>query len=171
MNKGRFSLLSLFGAVTFASLGCLALVITPSYVWASVAWTVTIAILAGCLVGCFFGTKQSRAYCAGFTLLGFGHMILFLAPWFDDHTGELLATRHIVDYVGRKMGHNVPDHTNVPGIWLNLSHAEYGSNSSSLYLAYVVTGQSLMTLVVALLGGLIGRWFARQRPTDRSGAA
>ncbi len=88
-------------------------------------------------------------------------MILFFAPWFDDHTGELLLTRHIVDYAGGKLGHKVSDHVSMPGIWHNLKHSEGGQIPSYTYLAYVVVGQSLMTVVVGLIGGWLSNRFLR----------
>jgi hypothetical protein len=156
MPQLRFTLPAMFVAVAFAAVGCAAMV-NPSYLWASGIWTATMAVLAGSLVGCFSGTRTARAFCAGFALYGCGHMLLFFAPWFDDHTGELLFTRQAVDYVGGKLGHKVAQHVSMPGIWHNLKHAESGQSASYNYLAYVVIGQSLMTLVVALVGGLLGR--------------
>src|SRR5688572_20881215 len=143
MSKASFTLVSLFGAVMFAAIACAAMA-KPSYAWASAVWTATVTILAGSLIGCFFGTRQSRAFSAGFAVFGWGHMILFIAPWFDDHTGELLITRHLVDYIGLKFGHEVVEHATMPGIWSNLKHAEHGHIPAYVYLAYIVIAQSLV---------------------------
>jgi hypothetical protein len=159
----RFSLLGLFIAVAFLALGCAAMA-KPSYAWASGIWTATMLVLAASLIGCFYGTRQTRAFCVGFAIFGCGHMILSLAPWFDDYTGELLFTRHMLDYVGGKLGHRVAVHEQMPGIWRNLPSSAISESLELAYLAYVVIGQSILTLAVGLLGGLIGRRLARQRP-------
>jgi hypothetical protein len=167
MSSLRFSLLAMFVAVAVAAVGCAAMV-KPSYVCASAVWTATMAVLAGSLVGCCCGTPRSRAFCAGFALFGWGHMILFFAPWFDDHTGDLLFTRHIVDYIGGKLGYKVASHITMPGIWHNLKWAEAGTSGSFVYLAYVVIGQSLLTIVIGLLGGVLGRYLhSRSQPAAR----
>jgi hypothetical protein len=52
-------------------------------------------------------------------------------------------------------------------VWDELPNVRFG-DYFSLYPFYLIIGQSLMTLVVALLGGLIGRCLARQRPDERT---
>jgi hypothetical protein len=169
MSKGRFTLLSLFGAVTFAAVAG-ASIAKPSYLWVGIVWTLTTAILGGATLGCFFANGRSRGLCAGFALFGWAHMVLALAPWFDHHTGEVLLTRQVVDYIGVKAGHNVYDYQIMPGIWEALELAQSGTDAHT-YLSFVIISQSLMTLVVALLGGLVGRYLARQRPDERAESA
>ncbi len=93
-------------------------------------------------------------------------MILFFAPWFDNHTGELLFTRQVVDYAGKALGHRVVSHWLMHGIWDYLANAEQGGSPESVYRAYVVIGQSLMTVVVGLFGGFIGQYFFRSPATQ-----
>jgi hypothetical protein len=75
MSKGRFTLLSLFGAVTFAAVGCAAMV-QPSLVWTSAIWTVVITLLTGAAIRCFYTADRRRAFYIGFSVFGWGHMIL-----------------------------------------------------------------------------------------------
>ncbi len=152
MPKFRFSLLVMFVAIALVAVGCAAMV-KPSYAWASAIWTIAMAPLAGSMIGCFYGTRQSRAFCAGFACFGWGHMVLCFAPWFESHTGELLFTRSILSFVGERLGHG---EYRAGGIWNQILGFNY-TDKGFVYFTFIIIGQSLMTLLIALLGGLLGQ--------------
>ena len=83
-------------------------------------------------------------------------MILALGPWFDDTTGELLLSRQLLGWVGALLGHDVHTVQDMPGIWSNLAFSNAGGY---IDLAYLVIGHSLIAIGLALMGGLMGRWF------------
>ena len=86
-------------------------------------------------------------------------MILALGPWFDDTTGEFLLTRQLLDWVSVLLGHEVSTLSEMPGIWHDLPWSYDNGSSSYVYLDYLVAGNSLITIGLAYLGGLLGRWF------------
>jgi hypothetical protein len=96
-------------------------------------------------------------------------MALTLGPWFDDNTGELLLTRLLLDSIGLQLGYYVPDHTAIPGIWVNLPHAQGQPPSRDVfhYALFLVSGHSLIAIMVALGAGFLGRvlYASRERPS------
>ena len=99
--------------------------------------------------------NRSRAFWLGFSVLGWEHMILALAPWFDDHTGELILTRQLLDMLGHALGHDVTEPGAMSGILYNMSWASTGDGYT--YLTYLVSGQSLFTLLIAMAGGFVAQ--------------
>jgi hypothetical protein len=80
-----------------------------------------------------------------------------LAPGLDDLTGEFLVTRPLLDWLGDRLGHNVADPIEMPGIWHNLPYARNQSPAPAyVYLAYLVSGHSLIALLVGIGGGSLG---------------
>jgi hypothetical protein len=154
----QFSLFSAMILVACVAVGCVALV-RPTYLWASLTWSLTMAILALAIVVALARRGRSRCFWASFALLGWGYLVLTLAPGLDDHTGELLITRPLLDWLGSRLGHAVPDPTMVPGIWTNLPFAQPpapGSTSPFGYFAYLVSGHCLIALLVGIGGGSLG---------------
>ena len=143
MPNMPFSLLTAFGVVTFFAVSFAAMA-RPSSLWASIVWTATMVTLGSALLGCIFGSKRWRAYYAGFSFFGIAHMTLLFGPWFRDHTADVLVTSHIADYIA-----------------LSLDQRKLSGFQRVTYPAFIVIVQSILTVVVALLGGLIGRFISR----------
>lgn len=163
--KPQFSIRSLLWLLTFLALSC-ALLAKPSFFAAGVVWSVSMAVLAMAVVAAVARRGDWRAFWATFAFIGWGHMILALAPWFDDHTGELILSRQLLDALGHVLGHDVADIRTMPGVWRNLSYAhDSNPTSASDYLTYVVVGQSIITLLLACIAGLFGKFlFATRDP-------
>jgi hypothetical protein len=164
----QFSLLGVMGIVAFVACACASLA-SPSFLWTSIVWTTAVAILAISVVAAVARHGESRCFWASFALFGWGYMALTLGPWFDDNTGELLPTRLMLDSIGRGLGYPVPDHTQIPGIWLNLPYAQGQPPSRDVfhYVLFLVSGHSLIAIMVALGGGFLGRvlYGSRERPS------
>ena len=166
--KPQFSLLKVLWIVAFIAF-CCATLVKPSYYWTSIVWTAAMTILAVSVVAAFARRGESRCFWASFAIFGWGYMVLSLAPWFDGHTGELLATRHVLDSLGHRLGYLVPDHSEMPGIWdsFHYAQAQHGlyvpptptAVSYVHYQLFLVSGQSLISLALALGGGYLGRFF------------
>ncbi len=154
MNSVQLSIRAVFAVTAFIAVACAALA-KPSFLWASALWTLTMAVLAMGLVAIACRRDRSRIFWMGFSLFGWGHMILTLAPWFDDNTGEFILTRQLLDLAGHALGHDVAEITTMPGIWRNLPYAS--TPGGYTYLTYLVAGQSLFTLLVATVGGFATR--------------
>ena len=164
----QFSLLGVMGIVAFVAFACASLA-SPSFFWTSIVWTTAVAILAISVVAAIARHGESRCFWASFALVGWGYMALTLGPWFDDNTGELLPTRLLLDSIGLRLGYFVPDHTEIPGIWVNLPYAQGQSPSRDVfhYVLFLVSGHSLIAIMVALGAGFLGRvlYVSRERPS------
>jgi hypothetical protein len=88
-------------------------------------------------------------------------MALTLGPWFEDHTGQLLATRLLLDTIADQLGFEVPAHSKEKGIWWGLAYAQGQPPARDLYhfFLFVVSGHSLIALAMAFGGGCLGRSF------------
>jgi hypothetical protein len=162
----RYSLLSLFGLLAFCgfTLGALA---GASYLLASVFFSFAVAVLCGAVVGVAISHGSQRAFWLAFAVFGWSHFVLSLGPWFDDHTGEFLLSRHCLDFLGSLMNQKVADHQTMPGIWLNLPYATRGSGYS--YLTFVVIGQSAITLGIGWASGAVASyWYRRSAMLEAS---
>lgn len=135
-------------------------VITPSFFWASILWSLTVAALAVGVLAAAFRRDGSQAFWCGFSLFGSGHMVLSLAPWFADRTGALIFTRLLLDRLAYMLGHEATEIPSTMGFWEALSRAASGGGYE--YLNYLVAGQSLCTLAIAVTGGFIGQYVHRQ---------
>ena len=164
----QFSLLGVMGIIAFVAFACASLA-SPSFLWTSIVWTTAVAILAISVVAAVARHGESRCFWASFALFGWGYMALTLGPWFEDNTGELLPTRLMLDSIGLRLGFDVPDHTQIPGIWLNLPYAQGQPPARDLfhYVLFLVSGHSLIAIMVALGGGFLGRvlYVPRDRPS------
>ena len=150
----QFSLLSIMILIASVAVGCVALV-RPTFLWASATWSLSVAILALAIVVALARRGRTRCFWASFALLGWGYLILTLAPGLDDLTGEFLVTRPLLDWLGDRLGHKIADPITMPGIWPNLPYARDPS-SDYVYLAYLISGHSLIALLVGIGGGSLG---------------
>lgn len=158
--KPQLSLAATLGWVGFFAVGCAALA-KPTFFWAGLLWSLVMATLGAALLAAIFRTGASRAFWVGFALFGWGHMTLALAPLLEDLTGELIFTRQILDSLARLIGHDVPSLTQTDGIWKRLPLVT--TSRGYVYPAYLVIGQSWLTIVIATCGGFVATYFhARQ---------
>jgi hypothetical protein len=114
----------------------------------------TVAILAFATVSALARRGRSRCFWSSFLLVGWGYLILTLAPGLDDSTGEFLITRLLLDWLGERLGHQVADPREMPGIWQNLPFAQ--DSPAYEYLTYLVSGHCLIALVVGIAAGALG---------------
>ena len=151
----RYSLATLLGIVSFIAVGCGALA-SSSLFMASVFFSLAVATLTAAVVGAAVTSGAARAFWIAFAVFGWMHFVLAIGPWFDDHTGELLVTRQALDRMGLAMNYDVSEHTQMPGIWLNLPYAS-GNRARSSYphLAFVVIGQCLFSVAIGWIAGAV----------------
>jgi hypothetical protein len=160
----RFSLLSLFGLVALCAVGLGGLA-SSSYLVASSFFTLTVLSLCGATVAATLASGRRRAFWLAFAIIGWVHFVLVLGPWLDDHTGEFMLSRHVIDLLGSVMGQKVADHQTMPGIWLNLPYAT--GSSSYRYLNFVVIGQCLFTLALAWTSSIVASYLYARRQNER----
>lgn len=155
MQNHQFSIRRSLAVVAFVALSCAALV-RPSFFLAGCLWAISLSGLALGLVAVICKKPPDRVFWLGYSIFGWGHMVLALAPWFDDRSGEFILTRQLLDRLGSALGHDVSDTTSMPGIWHNLPYAIDGVHYG--YLTYLVAGQSAFTILIAVAGGFASRF-------------
>jgi hypothetical protein len=137
-----------FGAVRFPTGWCL-----------SITFSMAVAALSLMAVTAIVGRGRTRAFAVGFALVGAVHLVLALTTWFDEGSGKLLLSRLILDALAHPLGHAMPSNNFVEDKGLIAAMANYTPDSPpDRYYKFIVIGQSLMTLLVALAGGAIGQW-------------
>jgi hypothetical protein len=164
----RYSLLSLFGLIAFCglTLGALA---GASYFLAGVFFSLAVTVLCGATLAAALASGAERAFWLAFAVFGWLHFVLTLAPWFDDYTGELLPSRHLLDWLGSVMHQKVADHLSMPGIWKNLPYATSGGSSTFRFLTFIVIGQSAFSVGIGWISGVIASYFFRHHKPSESG--
>jgi hypothetical protein len=95
MPRFRSSLLALFGFVTVVAVGCAALV-NPTDIWAIAVVTSTVAILTFGVLAAIFGFGETRAFWSGFSIVGWGHIVLSLILD-GTYLGSHLATLRVLE--------------------------------------------------------------------------
>jgi hypothetical protein len=75
----------------------------------------------------------------------------------------------MLDSIGDRLGYIIPEHAQIPGIWVNLPYAQGQPPIRDLfhYVLFLVSGHSLIAIMVALGGGFLGRvlYVPRERPS------
>jgi hypothetical protein len=117
-----------------------AIAIRPPIALGSVSLTITVGFLFAAILESVFRNAEERYFWTGFSIVGWGYLILVFCDGFKSEIGSQLLTSHLL-------------------VWL---HGDtYGSGRT--LLDFERFGQSLITLLVALVGGLSGRYYFRKR--------
>jgi hypothetical protein len=184
MRGFHFSLRSIFVLVSFLAVGC-GLQIYASHLSASLTFTAVLAVLLAAVPGAICHTGERRAFWAGFAAMGFVHLWLVCGSWLSpDGTGPLrdrLLTTTALHWCHEKVARTQPASVVMtggmgmsPGGGMVGSMTSMGGGSMMMpggmggmppmmavvtpdWSDFITTGQSLLTLAFAVLGGLIGR--------------
>ena len=103
----QFSLWTLAGAIIFVAIGCVG-VCRASDGWSQVLFTTALLAPLFGLVRIFYVRGASRAYAAGFVLLGWGYLLLVYGPWVGRSVQSQLATTKAMDYLHPLLMRQVP---------------------------------------------------------------
>jgi hypothetical protein len=173
----KYSLKSLFFGVTCIAVCCAALTIGTRPV-AAASMALTFVLLLSAIVFCFVSQGSKRAFWFGFSVFGWGFLMVHFLPSLET---KILPTRlsptSLVDDLLDKM-HPLLVH-NVPADW-DPSVDPQGYNSSPtgtlfgdgkggyvyklpVLVFFRVIGQMLFTILMALLGGILGRFLYQRR--------
>src|SRR2546422_2969926 len=101
MNLLRFSLLSLLLLVVAAAFAFAALR-SMSDVWASAAFTLTLAVLCMAILRAIFQEGGHRAYWTGFAVVGWTYPLVAFSPFLKSESPELLTSKFL-QYVYSKL--------------------------------------------------------------------
>lgn len=156
MPRFRVSLLGLMVSLGVVALG-LAALRSGSDLWLSISYTSTLALLLAAVIFARYGDHATRPFWFGFVLFGWGYLMLWDGPWTaanfrygkgspQDLDGRLLTSRLVPALVARVRG----EADSMQGI------SRFTGNT-------VQVGQLLMTLLVALVGGLLARTIRKRQ--------
>ena len=158
----RFSILTLLGLVAVAAVGCAAL-LNANDVWAEVCYSVTFITLLVAFVAGLILRGGTRAFCIGFAVFGLAY---FSDGLFDK--SALLSTT-LSDYVSKRIEGLPPDERIESAIqtWDSLT-ARRGQPAN---VHFVIVFNSIFSLVYALFGGFVARYFYWLRQKQDAGVA
>lgn len=172
----RFSLFSMLGILTLVAIYCAALRFSTGF-WAVLANSLTFAILAVSLVWRFTAVRCDRRFWTGFQIAGWMYAALAFYP----NASSAMLANHVLSYIQVRLPYSSPDSVFIEwhGTWFPGSIVErenaqfkihyqgYGPEwdewirSDRLraggYTEFIQTGNALLTLVVAALGGFIAK--------------
>jgi len=179
MSRPHFSLGTLLLAVLSAGVAFAALK-SPSDTWASALFTLAVAVLLVATLGAVHRRERGRAYWLGFALFGWVYLILSLVP----EPAPRLATTGLLDALfARVHGHGHAEQV------FSLAFSPQGNRLVSQGVGFTSVrvwdastgrplspasadpegfrrvGHSLLTLLIALVGGWVSRYLhgARNR--------
>jgi hypothetical protein len=175
----RFSLRTLIGVVAAVAIACAALIQASSWV-ASAAWTVATLTLALATIAAILGTR--RQFWTGFAIIGWLYIVLVVGPLADRLGSQLLTTRLLnhsarslpaakqtpatpvipamgmtgTAYVASAMPTFTPNFTNAPTTTtlVPLIGPMVTPLNQEFVLAFTNVGHALLTLLLAIMGGL-----------------
>jgi hypothetical protein len=173
----RYSLRTLGAAVTAIAIGCAALLNANHWV-ASTAWTLVFMVLS---LASIAAVLTRRGFWTGFAIAGWLYLLVGIGPLSGYHNGNLLTTAAL--QWGAKQLPKGEQHVLLyeQGYATQLDYATFvrqilvapqlrAANTAQLSLAdpsvsFVSIGQSLWTLLLALIGGRFGAFvMAKHRP-------
>jgi hypothetical protein len=169
----RFSLLTLLGAILVISVGCAA-VVSASDVWVKVIVTVTVLALLIASVGSIYLPTRSRAFAGGFAIFGWAYLLLAQGPWLESLKPQL-ATTVALNKLQRVM-HEDAD----VGIDINWTgpmgaqqywNLRLAAQSPDILASFHQIGQSLWSILLACVGGVLARAFGNWRSQPEADGA
>lgn len=162
MPRVHFSIRYLLAAIALVCVACAA--IRFPTVWCmSLSFSLAVALLSMATIACFVARAELRAFAVGFALAGWIHLVLALTTWFDQGSGLLVASRTLLDLLADPLGNAMPPNSYIEEKGLLAAMAGYVPGSPpDKYYKYIVIGQSFITLMLALVGGLAGQLMHRR---------
>jgi hypothetical protein len=99
VDRTRLSVAALMGVVGLAALAY------PTPMWAGVALTATLALLAVALLGAIFDRGGGQAFWSGAAIVGWGYLALAFGPWLGARFGPRLVTTKLADALYPQLSH------------------------------------------------------------------
>jgi hypothetical protein len=194
MLPTRFSLAALMFAVLCVAVGFAALH-AASEIWATAAFQLTILILLVAVVAAVFGGRGLRPFSSGVAVFGWAYIVLAFGPWFTANTAPHLLTTKSLEYLHQHISaHPLRVGDKVSVLWGSrwwrctliaiqgnqylIRYDGYSPSSDEWVTAarirggepihFLRIGQSLWSLIHAVVGGVIAQWMYSRRRSDRN---
>jgi hypothetical protein len=191
MSRFRFSLLGLAGLVAVIAMSCASLAYASPTV-SGIAWSAALLTMMFATVAAVLSAPAGRSWWFGFAVFGWLYLITLVGPlsslsgWVRvDMLLETLATKMpkaTITYaattpypmgmgggIGPMVG-GMPGGEGMPGAGAPLGMRMAPTPNTEYILAFIRTGQALVTLLLACLGGFAGAWSTNRtdcKPDER----
>jgi hypothetical protein len=140
----QFSLRNLVGAVIACAIVC-AIAVRPPIRLGSVSITIAVGVLFAAVLEAVFRRGEARHFWIGFAIVGWGYLVLVFIDPFKTQIGNQLLTTKLLDWI----------------------HDGAGIRTGNDLADFRQFGQSMITIVLALVGGLASRYaIERSRPSS-----
>jgi len=153
-GRWRFSLRTLLVGLVFFAVGCTALV-NASEAWQTTISTTAFAALFFATLAGLFRRGKAQAFWIGFAVIGWLYLVLVYGLW-EENTQPRLATTRALVLVWNAVRYTVAVSGSFAGATRTVPNHEYFLN----------IGQCLWALLLALLGGLLARYFHSTRADE-----
>jgi hypothetical protein len=179
MRLPRFSIAGLMGLIVVVAVGVAALRFA-SELWAGILLMLTLGVLGASVLAFHERAGARRAWWRGFALFGWGYAVLALGPWASDAIAPNLPTTMGLDKLYERMHPEVEGRSSRRISHLRLSRYLNATDPSSTPLvdssgariawakafslatdatleSFRLVGHCLWALLVACVGGIVGR--------------
>jgi hypothetical protein len=167
MPRFRFSLAAILGMLVVVALA-LAGLVSIREVWSKVLFSAMVFALFISILGISYRQDDARAFCVGFAVLGWGHMLIASGPWFENRFSRNLVTTSMAQYLHPKLQRAHQQTTSPPAGNMSMA-AGAGLVPAATLGASPMTGpseasvwrtcHSIFTLLLAWIGGGVARYF------------
>jgi hypothetical protein len=168
----RFSIANLLTAVAIIAVG-LAALNSPSRLTVGLVTIVTLGVLLAAILGAIYRAGEARAFWLGFAVFGWSYFLVAFSPVFSDVKAQIdLPLRAFRDAFftvripaggdltrTQSMDTGYEPATNTTLAWPSWHH-HFGG-----------TIHCVVTLLFALVGGIVGQWFSASSARKASSAA
>ena len=161
--RWTISLRASLGVTALCAVACAA-VFRPTYLMTTLLLSVALLLLGLSIVFAICSSGRRRAFWCGFAVIGCGHMLLTISPWFEDNVGSALVTTYVLRQIAVASGHLYiqPGAYGAGNLWEQFSIPQ--TTPGFLWDDILISGQSIFSIVLAFLGGAISStWFCRSQ--------
>ena len=147
-------------ALTAAICLALAALRFPTRLTAVIAFSGTLALLTGSIIGAITSRGRLRAFCIGFAVAGWVHAIFAFTDWFGRESGPILISFYVLQQLAPLFGNQLAANMAIDEPLIQNALANYVPGSPpALYYKYILVGQSLFTIVTGALGSALAGYF------------
>ena len=171
MGEYGFTVRFLLG-ITALMCGVLALMRYPTHFNVIAMFSITLSVLVAAMIGAITARGTVQAFCVGFAIAGGIHLVLAFTGWFGKGTNQVLFSRYCLDQLAASLDYRPVEQGSfgvaMEDLTLSYVAADYAPGRVTHYYKCIAMGQSLITLILAMVGGWLGAHFHALRSETKS---